>query len=189
MAARLVPGPVRDPLGEELHGHVLEHARVRPEARGPGVGQRAHPQRARGAGRRYPESGANPRTPGVIEGDSPSFLHLAGAVRGRNDPEQPDQAGWGGRFVRRTPPGITGSMTRPAGRPSGAGGPRSSRTSPAVRTGCWTLDADDLGAGRRFRPLTLSGIGFSSFLRIASLRCRIMLGSSLPQAQRPSPAG
>ena len=48
----------------------------------------------------YPESGANPRTPGVIEGDSPSFLHLAGAVHGRNDPERPDQAGWGGRFVR-----------------------------------------------------------------------------------------
>lgn len=48
----------------------------------------------------YPKSGANPRTPGVIEGDSPSFLHLAGAVQGRNDPERPDQAGWGGRFVR-----------------------------------------------------------------------------------------
>ena len=54
-------------------------------------------------GASYPESGANPRTPGVIEGDSPSFLHLAGAARGRNDPEQPDQAGWGGRFVRRDP--------------------------------------------------------------------------------------
>jgi hypothetical protein len=39
----------------------------------------------------------------VIEGDSPSFLHLAGAVRGRNDPERPDQAGWGGRFIRRDP--------------------------------------------------------------------------------------
>ena len=47
VAARLVPGPVRDPLGEELHGHVLEHARLRPEARGPGVGQRAHSQRTR----------------------------------------------------------------------------------------------------------------------------------------------
>ncbi len=51
----------------------------------------------------YPESGANPRTPGVIEGDSPSFLHLAGAVRGVNDPEQPNQPGWGGRFIRRDP--------------------------------------------------------------------------------------
>lgn len=48
----------------------------------------------------YPKSGANPRSQGVIEGDSPSFLHLAGAVQGRNDPERPDQAGWGGRFVR-----------------------------------------------------------------------------------------
>lgn len=48
----------------------------------------------------YPESGANPRTPGVIEGDTPSFLHLASAVRGVNDPDQPDQAGWGGRFLR-----------------------------------------------------------------------------------------
>ncbi len=51
----------------------------------------------------YPESGANPQTPGVIEGDSPSFLHLASAVRGLNDPERPDQPGWGGRFVRRDP--------------------------------------------------------------------------------------
>ena len=54
-------------------------------------------------GASYPESGANPRTPGVIEGDSPSFLHLAGALRGLNDPEQPGQAGWGGRFIRRDP--------------------------------------------------------------------------------------
>ena len=88
----------------ELHGHVLEHARFRPEARGPGLGRTS--TSARGTGRSgpiYPESGANPRTPGVIEGDSPSFLHLAGAVRGLNDPEQPDQAGWGGRFVRPDP--------------------------------------------------------------------------------------
>ncbi len=54
-------------------------------------------------GTSYPESGANPRTPGVIEGDSPSFLHLVSAVRGLNNPERPDQAGWGGRFVRRDP--------------------------------------------------------------------------------------
>ena len=51
----------------------------------------------------YPESGWNPKTPGVQEGDSPSFLHLAGAARGRNDPEKPDQPGWGGRFVRPDP--------------------------------------------------------------------------------------
>ena len=43
VAARFVPGRVRDPLGEELHGHVLEHARLRPEARGFGLGQRTHP--------------------------------------------------------------------------------------------------------------------------------------------------
>lgn len=48
----------------------------------------------------YPESGANPATPGVIEGDTPSFLHLISARRGLNDPEKPDQPGWGGRFVR-----------------------------------------------------------------------------------------
>jgi hypothetical protein len=51
-------------------------------------------------GAAYPESGANPKTPGVIEGDSPSFLHLVSALRGINDPEKPDQAGWGGQFVR-----------------------------------------------------------------------------------------
>ena len=48
----------------------------------------------------YPESGANPKLPGVIEGDTPSFHHLVSAVRGLNDPEKPDQPGWGGQFVR-----------------------------------------------------------------------------------------
>lgn len=38
--------------------------------------------------------------PGVKEGDSPSFLYLASAVRGLNDPERPDQPSWGGRFIR-----------------------------------------------------------------------------------------
>jgi hypothetical protein len=51
----------------------------------------------------YPESGANPKTPGVIEGDTPSFLHLVSAARGLNDPEKPDQPGWGGQFVRPNP--------------------------------------------------------------------------------------
>jgi hypothetical protein len=51
----------------------------------------------------YPESGANPTTPGIIEGDTPSYLHLLGALRGVNDPEKPDQPGWGGRFVRPDP--------------------------------------------------------------------------------------
>jgi hypothetical protein len=54
-------------------------------------------------GAAYPESGANPRSKGVIEGDSPSFLHLVSAIRGVNDPERPEQGGWGGRFVRPDP--------------------------------------------------------------------------------------
>lgn len=54
-------------------------------------------------GAAYPTSGANPNTPGVIEGDSPSFLHLVSAVRGLNDPDHPDQPGWGGQFIRPSP--------------------------------------------------------------------------------------
>lgn len=48
----------------------------------------------------YPESGFYPETPGVWEGDSPSFLYLVSAVRGLNNPEKPDQESWGGKFVR-----------------------------------------------------------------------------------------
>ena len=48
----------------------------------------------------YPESGFYPETPGVWEGDSPSFLHLVSGLRGLNDPEKPYQEGWGGQFVR-----------------------------------------------------------------------------------------
>jgi hypothetical protein len=48
----------------------------------------------------YPPSGWDPAKPGVQEGDTPSFLHLVSAVRGLNDPEKPEQGGWGGRFVR-----------------------------------------------------------------------------------------
>lgn len=51
-------------------------------------------------GAAYPRSGWDPAVPGIWEGDSPSFLHLVSAVRGLNDPEKPDQPGWGGRFVR-----------------------------------------------------------------------------------------
>jgi len=51
----------------------------------------------------YPESGWNPEARGVIEGDSPSFLHLVSGVRGINDPEDPSQPGWGGQFVRVQP--------------------------------------------------------------------------------------
>lgn len=38
--------------------------------------------------------------PGVIEGDSPSFLYLISAIRGINNPEDPTQASWGGQYVR-----------------------------------------------------------------------------------------
>ena len=48
----------------------------------------------------YPQSGWDPKYPGVQEGDTPSFLHLVSAVRGFNDPEKPDQPSWGGQFIR-----------------------------------------------------------------------------------------
>lgn len=51
----------------------------------------------------YPRSGWDPKYPGVQEGDTPSFLHLVSAARGLNDPEKPDQPGWGGQFVRPDP--------------------------------------------------------------------------------------
>lgn len=50
-------------------------------------------------GAAYPQSGWDHEVPGVWEGDTPSYLHLVSAVRGVNDPEQPDQGGWGGQFV------------------------------------------------------------------------------------------
>ena len=52
-------------------------------------------------GAAYPRSGFNPSAPGQQEGDTPSFLYLASAVRGLNDPENPAQPSWGGQFVRR----------------------------------------------------------------------------------------
>jgi hypothetical protein len=51
-------------------------------------------------GAAYPKSGFYPETPGVWEGDSPSYLYLVNAVFGLNDPEKPDQPSWGGQFVR-----------------------------------------------------------------------------------------
>jgi hypothetical protein len=54
-------------------------------------------------GKAYPRSGWDPSVPGVWEGDTPSFLHLVSAIRGVNDPEKPDQGGWGGKFVRPDP--------------------------------------------------------------------------------------
>ena len=54
-------------------------------------------------GAAYPRSGWNYDEPGVWEGDTPSYLHLVSAVRGVNDPEKPDQDGWGGKFVQPDP--------------------------------------------------------------------------------------
>ena len=38
--------------------------------------------------------------PGVIEGDSPSFLYLVSANRRINNPEDPTQPSWGGQYIR-----------------------------------------------------------------------------------------
>jgi hypothetical protein len=54
-------------------------------------------------GAAYPRSGYYPDNPGMQEGDTPTFLHLISARRGLNDPEQPDQEGWGGQYVQRDP--------------------------------------------------------------------------------------
>ncbi len=51
----------------------------------------------------YPEAGWYPDRRGVMEGDSPSFIHLVSGVRGINDPEDPSQPGWGGQFIRAQP--------------------------------------------------------------------------------------
>lgn len=47
----------------------------------------------------YPQSGWNHTSPGVIEGDSPSFLYVLNGVLGLSDPEKPWFGGWGGRFT------------------------------------------------------------------------------------------
>lgn len=54
-------------------------------------------------GAAYPPCAYDPTLPGVKEGDTPSFLHLVSAVQGLNDPERPDQEGWGGQYVQRDP--------------------------------------------------------------------------------------
>ncbi len=51
-------------------------------------------------GAAYPRSGWDPAVPGVWEGDTPSYLHLISSLRGVNDPEKPDQNGWGGKFIQ-----------------------------------------------------------------------------------------
>ena len=61
----------------------------------------AHIRQGHGAlGAVYPPTGWDPKYPGQQEGDTPSFLHLVSAVRGLNDPEKPNQEGWGGKFIR-----------------------------------------------------------------------------------------
>lgn len=54
-------------------------------------------------GAAYPISGFYPETPGVWEGDSPSFLYLVSAVYGLSDSEHPEMPSWGGQFVRADP--------------------------------------------------------------------------------------
>ena len=54
-------------------------------------------------GAAYPRSGFYPDSPGVWEGDSPSFLYLVSAARGVSDAERPDRPSWGGQFVRPDP--------------------------------------------------------------------------------------
>ncbi len=51
----------------------------------------------------YPEGGFYPGTPGVWEGDSPSFLYMVCAVKGISDLEKPHQESWGGKFIRPNP--------------------------------------------------------------------------------------
>ncbi|MBL9137903.1 MAG: DUF1593 domain-containing protein [Verrucomicrobiales bacterium] len=51
----------------------------------------------------YPPCGFDPSQPGQKEGDTPSFLYLASAVRGMNDPDRPEQESWGGQYRQRDP--------------------------------------------------------------------------------------
>jgi len=37
------------------------------------------------------------------DGGSKPFLHIISGLRGINDPEHPDQGGWGGKFVQPDP--------------------------------------------------------------------------------------
>ena len=46
----------------------------------------------------YPPAGS--QVHGVMEGDSPTFMHLVSANRGINDPENPAEGGWGGQYRR-----------------------------------------------------------------------------------------
>ena len=66
----------------------------------------AHVRKNHGAlGAAYPRSGFYPDSPGVWEGDTPSFLYLLSATRGLNNPEHPEEASWGGCFTKQGPTG------------------------------------------------------------------------------------
>ncbi|HYO83246.1 MAG TPA: nucleoside hydrolase-like domain-containing protein, partial [Bryobacteraceae bacterium] len=63
-----------------------------------------HVREGHGAlGAMYPRSGWRAQNPGVIEGDSPSFLYLLSERLGLSHHDHPDWGGWGGRFVARSP--------------------------------------------------------------------------------------
>lgn len=49
----------------------------------------------------YPRSGFYPKSPGMQEGDSPTFLHLVSAIKGKNNPEKPNEESWGGQYQQR----------------------------------------------------------------------------------------
>ncbi len=51
----------------------------------------------------YPASGYDPESPGMQEGDTPTFLYLVSASKGMNDPDKPDQESWGGQYEQRDP--------------------------------------------------------------------------------------
>ncbi|UZD21827.1 DUF1593 domain-containing protein [Algoriphagus halophytocola] len=51
----------------------------------------------------YPRSGFNPDSPGMQEGDTPTFTYLVSASLGINDPENPGQESWGGQYKQPDP--------------------------------------------------------------------------------------
>lgn len=53
--------------------------------------------------RRGPLGALYPLPEFIMEGDTPSFLHLI--PNGLNDPEHPEQGGWGGRYMHAAPDG------------------------------------------------------------------------------------
>ncbi len=66
-----------------------------------GTWLQTHVRESHGAlGAAYPAAGWS-ATPGVTEGDTPSFFYLLSGSRGLADLEDPTLGGWGGRFVPR----------------------------------------------------------------------------------------